>query len=61
MARFSPTIGARRDRPDDRQVGQVERGRGPPGSSASSSWATLKATPVPARRAVRVARPAGAG
>ena len=39
------------DGPDRREVasGRARRA-GPPGSSASRSWATLNATPLPARR-----------
>ena len=56
MARFSPTA-ARRRRPSRSSPGPPgERGRRPPGSVASSSWATLKATPLPARRAIGVGR-----
>ncbi len=40
------------DRADRREVGQVERGT----AAAAGSWATLKATPLPASRAIGIER-----
>ena len=51
MARFSPTIGPRRRPADRREIGQLESRLRSTRQPARSSWATLKATPLPASRA----------
>ena len=51
IARFSPTIGATSATvPIVARSVRARAAAGPPGTSRRSSWATLKATPLPARR-----------